>query len=140
MELTQKILDSITEGVFTMDDQLVETTLNKLKNLGINMIVMDDFGTGYSSLSYLRKYPVDAIKIDRTFIQGLMHNAGDAALVCSIAAMGLGLDLKSIIAEGVEDKSQQSLLSRVGCKEAQGYFFGRPMDKKAMTQFMLHGS
>ncbi|MCK5349050.1 MAG: EAL domain-containing protein, partial [Desulfobacula sp.] len=81
----------INEGVFAVDDEIVRNTLIKLKHLGINMIIMDDFGSGYSSIGYLKKFPIDAIKIDRTFVQNIISNSSNAALVAAIAAMGIAL-------------------------------------------------
>ena len=87
---------------------------------------MDDFGTGYSSLSYLRKFPVDVLKIDQSFIQGLSHDPKDAALVSAIIQLGRSLNL-NVIAEGVETAQQLAFLTRQGCEEGQGYYFSKAL-------------
>ncbi len=117
----------INEGVFVVDDDIVVDTLLKLKELGINMIIMDDFGSGYSSIGYLKKFPIDAIKIERTFVQNIIHNPSNAALVSAIAAMGIALELKSIIAVGVENESQIPFLRHMGCDSYQGFLSSPPV-------------
>ncbi|MCK5099033.1 MAG: EAL domain-containing protein, partial [Desulfobacteraceae bacterium] len=117
----------INEGVFAVDDDIVRNTLIKLKHLGINMIIMDDFGSGYSSIGYLKKFPIDAIKIDKAFVQNIISNPSNAALVAAIAAMGIALELKSIIAVGVEDESQIPFLRHMGCDSYQGFLSSPPV-------------
>jgi len=89
-------------------------------------ISIDDFATGYSSLSYLKRFPADAIKIDRSFICGLPGDADDKAITQAVIAMAHALGLK-VVAEGVENDAQVVLLRALGCDEAQGYLFGKPM-------------
>jgi diguanylate cyclase (GGDEF)-like protein len=117
----------INEGVFIVDDDIVENTLTSLKKLKINMIIMDDFGSGYSSIGYLKKFPIDAIKIDRLFVQNIINNPSNAVLVSAIAAMGVALELKSIIAVGVENDSQIPFLRHMGCDSYQGFLMSRPI-------------
>jgi EAL domain-containing protein (putative c-di-GMP-specific phosphodiesterase class I) len=101
-------------------------TLRALKNLGLS-ISLDDFGTGYSSLSYLRRFPIDELKIDKSFINDIHENPDDAAIASAIIAMTLSLGLR-VVAEGVEKKEQVDMLIGMGCTHVQGYYFGRPTD------------
>jgi EAL domain-containing protein (putative c-di-GMP-specific phosphodiesterase class I) len=89
-------------------------------------IVLDDFGTGYSSLSYLKMFPFDKIKIDRSFVEELASRADCAAIVSAVISLGRSLDIDTV-AEGVETPEQIALLRAAGCREAQGYFFSRPV-------------
>ena len=88
--------------------------------------MFDDFGTGFASLSYLKKFPLDGLKIDRSFVLGLLANPDDAAIVSSTIGLSKQLGL-SVIAEGIEDRATADFLISMGCGEGQGYFFGRPM-------------
>jgi EAL domain-containing protein (putative c-di-GMP-specific phosphodiesterase class I) len=106
------------------DDVLTVQTLRQLKEMGVGL-ALDDFGTGYSSLSYLRRFTIDRVKIDRTFISELPGNASDAALTSAIIAMAHGLQL-DVVAEGVETEAQARFLELRGCDELQGYLYGRP--------------
>jgi EAL domain-containing protein (putative c-di-GMP-specific phosphodiesterase class I) len=105
-------------------DETIET-LNTLKSLGIS-ISIDDFGTGYSSLSYLKRFPIDQLKIDKSFVQDLSMNSSDDAIVTAIIAIAQKLDMK-IIAEGVETISQSEFLQENKCSLAQGYLYYKPM-------------
>jgi len=98
--------------------------LQQLKNIGV-AIVLDDFGTGYSSLGYLTRFPVDKIKIDKSFTQGLSQRADCAAIVSSVVTLAHGLDIATT-AEGVETEEQFELLRAAGVTQVQGYLFGRP--------------
>jgi EAL domain-containing protein (putative c-di-GMP-specific phosphodiesterase class I) len=89
-------------------------------------ISIDDFGTGYSSLLYLKRLPASELKIDRGFVNDLVNNAEDAAIISAIVALGQTLNLK-IVAEGVETREQQEFLTRLGCSSLQGFLLGRPM-------------
>ena len=96
----------------------------------------DDLGTGYASLSYLKKFPLDGLKIDRTFVFELLSDSGDAAIVGSTVALSRQLGL-SVIAEGIENRATADLLISMGCEEGQGYFFGRPVPAQAFeSQFL----
>jgi EAL domain-containing protein (putative c-di-GMP-specific phosphodiesterase class I) len=100
-------------------------TLAALKALGV-LLSVDDFGTGYSSLNYLKHFPVDRIKIDRSFVAGVSHSTDDAAIVEAIIAMGRSLSLK-VLAEGVENSDQLHQLTALGCDEVQGFYLAKPM-------------
>lgn len=115
----------ITENVVMKDAEKTVATLNALKRLGLQISV-DDFGTGYSSLSYLRRFPVDALKIDKSFVRDIAHDADSAAIVKAIISLAHILNLR-VIAEGVEDAAQHLFLQENGCDEVQGYYFGKPM-------------
>ena len=109
-------------------------TLRELKKLGIALSI-DDFGTGYSSLSYLKRFAVDRLKIDRSFVLDLQDGGDDAAIVRTIIALGHNLDLR-VVAEGVETPAQAEFLRASGCDEAQGYWYGRPMPADALTNLL----
>jgi diguanylate cyclase (GGDEF)-like protein/PAS domain S-box-containing protein len=115
----------ITESVAMGDVQEAIVTLRKLREMGVR-IVLDDFGTGHSSLAYLKSLPLDAIKIDRTFVTAIPGSAADASLVVAILEMARGLSLR-VIAEGVETEEQLVFLTAHGCRQAQGYLFGPPV-------------
>jgi diguanylate cyclase (GGDEF)-like protein len=120
----------ITEGVMISEPELALSTLQKMKALGVR-VALDDFGTGYSSLSLLQRFPLQRIKIDRAFVQGVADNPSDRALVRTIVAMGhsLGLDM---VAEGVESLHQIQVLHELGCRKAQGYLISHPVPADAM--------
>jgi EAL domain-containing protein (putative c-di-GMP-specific phosphodiesterase class I) len=115
----------ITESVVMEDSEASLRRLGELKALGVRLAI-DDFGTGYSSLSYLRRLPVDMIKIDKSFIDGVAAGGDAFALARVIVRMGQTLNLETV-AEGVETPSQAAALRRMGCRHAQGFFFARPM-------------
>jgi diguanylate cyclase (GGDEF)-like protein/PAS domain S-box-containing protein len=114
----------LTETVLMRDVTVTSVRLEELRQLGVK-IAIDDFGTGYSSLGYLRDIPVDVLKIDRSFITGLVGNGRQQELVSAIMQLGHTLGLR-VVAEGVEDADQLALLSMMGCQYAQGYHLGRP--------------
>jgi predicted signal transduction protein with EAL and GGDEF domain len=115
----------VTEDILLHDEQGALKTFLEIQELGVRL-VFDDFGTGFASLSYLKKFPLDGLKIDRSFVLGLLTNADDAAIVSSTIGLSKQLGL-TVIAEGIEDRATADFLVRMGCKEGQGYFFGRPM-------------
>jgi len=114
----------ITESAVMADVNRSEEILHRLKALGVHLAV-DDFGTGFSSLAYLKRFPVDALKIDRTFVSDLDHDTSDVAFVRSILSLAdaLGLD---VVAEGVETAEQAKILVELGCHRAQGFFYAKP--------------
>jgi diguanylate cyclase (GGDEF)-like protein/PAS domain S-box-containing protein len=122
----------ITESVLLESDTDPLAVIRRLKNLGVS-IALDDFGTGYSSLSYLTKFPFDKIKIDKSFTQNLTKRAECAAIVSSVRALGVGLNMLTV-AEGVETEQQLSILRAAGINLAQGYLFGRP---RPLSEFNL---
>jgi diguanylate cyclase (GGDEF)-like protein/PAS domain S-box-containing protein len=127
LEMTESILMDDTEGTLQ--------TLEELKAMGVK-IAIDDFGTGYSSLSYLHRFPVDILKIDRSFVERLSGADPQESLVQSIVQLGQTLQLETI-AEGIEDHGQLLALRRLGCQMAQGYHFGRPGPPESITELLL---
>jgi EAL domain-containing protein (putative c-di-GMP-specific phosphodiesterase class I) len=115
----------VTEDILLHDEKTALDTFLTIQKLGAR-IVFDDFGTGFASLSYLKKFPLDGLKIDQSFVFGLLANPDDAAIVSSTIGLSRQLGL-SVIAEGIEDRATADLLVRMGCEEGQGYFFGRPV-------------
>lgn len=115
----------ITEGVAMHNAEDSIGVMRQLKGLGCGLS-LDDFGTGYSSLSYLKRFPLDLLKIDKSFVRDIPEDQNDLAIVSAITAMAHALNLK-IIAEGVETEAQADFLRDCGVTYAQGYFFGRPM-------------
>jgi len=124
----------ITEGILLQYSEEIHNTFLKLKSSGVKLAI-DDFGTGYSSLSYLKRFPIDRLKIDQSFVRDISTDADDLAIVKAIIALAHSLKLE-VIAEGVETEAQLSLLRFEGCKEYQGYFFARPMDADAFTALL----
>ncbi|SMH49386.1 ammonium transporter [Mesorhizobium australicum] len=120
----------ITEGVLIDDDRRAHRLLSELKRLGVT-IALDDFGTGYSSLGYLGRFPVDTIKIDRSFIRDMAKSDTAMTIVRTIAGLGNGLGM-TIVAEGVETMDEARLLANIGCSEFQGYLLGRPVPVSAI--------
>ncbi|WP_460061365.1 putative bifunctional diguanylate cyclase/phosphodiesterase [Pseudomonas sp. H2_H09] len=127
----------ITESVLMQNvDDTVET-LHKIKAMGVRL-ALDDFGTGYSSLSYLRRFPIDVLKIDQSFVRGLNVNSQDAQLISAIIAMGKSLEL-NIIAEGVETAEQLDFLRAQDCEEGQGFLFSKAVPAKDFAQLLQMG-
>jgi len=123
----------ITERLLTDDSELALVVLEQLKSFGVK-IAIDDFGTGYSSLSYLVKYPVDVIKIDRSFVKDIGIKPSAEALIETILAMASRLSIK-VVAEGIETKAQLEYLKEHGCDFGQGYYLARPMNKESFIAF-----
>jgi diguanylate cyclase (GGDEF)-like protein len=119
----------ITESAVMTDAETAVAKLWRLKELGLGLAI-DDFGTGYSSLAYLRRFPVDALKIDRAFISGLNRDAGDVAIVEAVIGLAHTLGLQ-VVAEGIETVEQVKVLRAMGCDQGQGYCFGRPQPATA---------
>ena len=126
----------ITESAVMTDIRRSEQILHRLKELGVKLAV-DDFGTGFSSLAYLKRFPVDALKIDRAFVIGLGEDDEDRTFVSSIISLAdaLGLD---VVAEGVETQVQAKILTELGCHRAQGYLYARPGPPGDLTPFLPH--
>ena len=115
----------VTEDILLEDEQRVLDIFLRIQKLGVRL-VFDDFGTGFASLSYLKKFPLDGLKIDRSFVRDVLTDSDDAAIVSSTILLGKQLGL-SVIAEGIETRATADLLVTMGCEEGQGYFFGKPM-------------
>jgi len=112
-------------------------TIVALRGLGCQVSI-DDFGTGHSSLSYLKRFPVDTLKIDRSFVQGLPADTQDASIVNAIIGMTRGLGLR-VVAEGVETEEQLRYLRAQGCDEAQGFLISRPVGAASLKLLVLNG-
>ena len=126
----------VTEDILLLDEDAVLDMFGRIQKLGVR-IVFDDFGTGYASLSYLKKFPLDGLKIDRSFVRDLLTDSDDAAIVGSTISLSRQLGL-AVIAEGIEDRATADFLLSLGCEEGQGYFFGRPMPAADLeTRFLL---
>ncbi|PIF90875.1 diguanylate cyclase/phosphodiesterase with PAS/PAC sensor(s) [Acidovorax sp. 62] len=124
----------ITESAALYDLQAVTHTLQSLRALGVS-ISLDDFGTGYSSLTYLRRLPMDTLKIDQSFVHGMMSDPGDLAIVQGVIGLARSFGYR-VIAEGVESVEQGQMLLQLGCPQAQGYCIARPMPQDAFAQWM----
>ncbi|HWT95429.1 MAG TPA: bifunctional diguanylate cyclase/phosphodiesterase [Solirubrobacteraceae bacterium] len=126
----------ITESVLLDDGDAVQGELRALKELGVRL-ALDDFGTGYSSLAYLQRFPVDVLKIDRSFVTGIADDPERAGLVNGIVEIGRTLDLDVVI-EGIETPAEARLLRAMGSGHGQGYLFSRPVRADAVPQLLLH--
>lgn len=124
----------ITESMIMSDKDAAITALTELHELGV-CVAMDDFGTGYSSLSYLRQFPIDTIKIDRSFVSDITSNSDDAEIIRTIINMGRTLN-KKIVAEGVETEEQLALLAEYNCDQVQGYLISRPVPGEDLTDML----
>ncbi|MCE0494791.1 putative bifunctional diguanylate cyclase/phosphodiesterase [Vibrio salinus] len=124
----------VTETIFLHDIEAVSKKLSKLKELGFH-VALDDFGTGYSSLSYLKRLPLDKIKIDRTFINGLPDSTGDVAITTSVCSWADNFCM-DVIAEGVETEEQLAFLEQLGCNNVQGYLFAKPMAEHELLDYL----
>ena len=133
--LAPQYLDiEMTESVLMHQTGQVLDTLNALKALGVS-ISIDDFGTGYSSLAYLKRYPIDKLKIDRSFVMDTPDNADDVAIVTAIIQMARSLQLKTV-AEGVQTQAQVELLTELGCDSMQGFLVSEPMNSKLTMDWL----
>jgi diguanylate cyclase (GGDEF)-like protein/PAS domain S-box-containing protein len=124
----------LTESILIQDADKALDTLHRLKAMGMKLSI-DDFGTGYSSLSYLKRFNVDKLKIDQSFVRDMANNRNDAAIVQAIIQMARSLNLQ-VIAEGVEDENLAALLHSQQCNEAQGYHYARPLAPAAFADYM----
>jgi EAL domain-containing protein (putative c-di-GMP-specific phosphodiesterase class I) len=125
----------MTETTLMRDSHESAVRLGALKDLGVRLAI-DDFGTGYSSLAYLQRFPVDIIKIDRTFIVGMADDGPSTALVHALIELGKALELK-IVAEGIETAEQLSRLRQERCDAGQGFFFSRPLEEADAERFLM---
>jgi EAL domain-containing protein (putative c-di-GMP-specific phosphodiesterase class I) len=127
----ERLTIEVTENVYMgWGSDLVSDTVRRLHEAGV-MIALDDFGTGYASLANLRQFPIDRLKIDKSFVQ----NGEDEAIVKAVITLGSSMGMK-VVAEGVEDAEQLKTLQRYGCDQIQGYHFGRPMPASAVAAFL----
>lgn len=124
----------ITESVLMRDAEATASTLKALKDMGV-CIAMDDFGTGYSSLSYLKRFPIDTLKIDKSFTQDISGSHDGSSIVSAIAALGRSLDL-SLVAEGVETSEQREFLESQQCDRMQGYLLSKPLPVDQVVRFL----
>jgi len=124
----------ITEGVLMDNVNAARVRLEELRTMGVRVHV-DDFGTGYSSLEALHRFPIDALKIDRSFVARLETDPRSRELVSTIIMMAHGLDI-DVIAEGIETRAQQQMLMDLGCQRAQGYLFARPLTPDQLAEFI----
>jgi diguanylate cyclase (GGDEF)-like protein len=124
----------VTETALMRDPEATAERLHLLKQLGVR-IAIDDFGTGYSSLAYLRQFPADALKIDRSFINGIAASKQSTALLHTLVQLGKTLDIETL-AEGIEDQDQLNALQREQCDHGQGFLFSRPLDVPAAEAFL----
>jgi diguanylate cyclase (GGDEF)-like protein/PAS domain S-box-containing protein len=132
----------VTESMVMQDAELAITTLRELKSLGLHISV-DDFGTGFSSLAYLKRFPLDELKIDKSFVDGLGRDPEATAIVAAVMGMAHALDLR-VVAEGVETADQVARLRTLGCDEAQGFFYARPgsaddIDARLVSEAAISG-
>jgi diguanylate cyclase (GGDEF)-like protein/PAS domain S-box-containing protein len=125
----------VTEDILLEDAPRVLSTFRQIQDMGVRL-VFDDFGTGYGSLSYLKTFPLDGLKIDRSFVTNLASSPADASIVRSTIDLSTELGL-SVIAEGIEDRATADLLAQMGCSEGQGYYFGRPVSAADFTTRVL---
>lgn len=125
----------ITESMLVHNIEEVVNTLLKLSNMGLE-ISIDDFGTGYSSLSYLKRFPINKLKIDKSFVDDISTHPDDAAIVIAIIAMAHGLQMK-VVTEGVESKEQLEFLRQHGCEQYQGYIYSKPLPAKEIVSKLL---
>ena len=127
----------LTETFLMQDSKPTAAVLAALKDMGIGL-ALDDFGTGYSSLSYLKRFPIDTLKIDRSFVRDLATDPDDAGIVRAVIGMGKSLHLR-VVAEGVETREQLSFLKAQSCPEGQGYYFSQPMAGAEFTRLVQCG-
>jgi EAL domain-containing protein (putative c-di-GMP-specific phosphodiesterase class I) len=124
----------ITESVLMKDGEMAIATLRELKAIGVQLAI-DDFGTGYSSLAYLKQFPIDRLKIDRTFVSALSTDLHDQAITTAVISLAKNMSLQ-VTAEGVETVEQLSFLQSHDCNDAQGYYLSHPLSVEEVTSFM----
>jgi EAL domain-containing protein (putative c-di-GMP-specific phosphodiesterase class I) len=127
----------LTESVLMKHAESATSILETLRNSGVQ-VAIDDFGTGYSSLSYLRKFPIDCLKIDQSFVGRIGLDADDASIVTAVISMAGSLKLR-VVAEGVETLEQAEFLQARACDQAQGYYFSRPVVPEKFAGLLRNG-
>jgi EAL domain-containing protein (putative c-di-GMP-specific phosphodiesterase class I) len=130
IELTERVLMAPTEGT--------SSALRSLKEMGVQLTI-DDFGVGYSSLSYLRQFPIDALKVDKSFVQEITSSPNGGAIVRAVIGMGRSLHHR-VVAEGVETEAQLAFLQAEGCGEGQGYYFSPPLVAEQFAEVLGAGT
>ncbi len=148
-DLAERLLDQLAAGgmpasqlcveltetlLFGEHAELIGSTIRKLHAAGVR-IALDDFGTGYASLTHLQKFPVDAIKIDQSFVRSIATDPGSQAITSAVLELGRRLG-KDVIAEGIETEEHAEILRAAGCRQAQGFYFARPMPTDALAEYM----
>jgi diguanylate cyclase (GGDEF)-like protein/PAS domain S-box-containing protein len=128
----------LTETFLMHDSTSTATVLETLKDMGVQL-ALDDFGTGYSSLSYMKRFPIDTLKIDQSFVRNLATDADDASIVNAVIHMGSSLHML-VVAEGVETSEQADLLRAQACPEAQGFYFGHPVVARGIAEMLARGA
>ena len=126
----------ITESTLMSDVKTASAILQELRDMGVHISV-DDFGTGYSSLAYLSRFPIDTLKIDRTFIQNVTNNPHDATITRSVVDLAHNLGIRAL-AEGIETEQQLDFLTSLGCDSGQGFIFSRPVPEKTLTERLVN--
>jgi EAL domain-containing protein (putative c-di-GMP-specific phosphodiesterase class I) len=124
----------MTESVFVQDGERALVVLSELKHLGV-ALALDDFGTGYSSLNYLKRFPMDIVKIDQSFVADMQHDPASHHIISKVIELAHLLDM-TVVAEGVETAEQHHLLATLGCDSCQGYYFGYPMPADNLDDMM----
>ncbi len=136
MDLSPEFLHiELTENLIIKNTEITINKMKQLKNMGV-YISIDDFGTGYSSLGYLKNFPIDALKIDKSFVQDIVRDDEDAAITNTIITLAQNLNL-NVIAEGVETKEQLEFLLSKDCYLMQGYYFSQPIKAKDFSEKYL---
>jgi EAL domain-containing protein (putative c-di-GMP-specific phosphodiesterase class I) len=130
-----RLVLEITEGVLIDDPDEMVKRINDLHALGVR-VALDDFGSGYSNLGYLQRFPLDKLKIDRSFVAALGRSSNGGVIIQAIVALGRALGL-SVLVEGVETEHQRVLLRLAGCDEMQGFLFARPAPAKAIDKLLV---
>jgi EAL domain-containing protein (putative c-di-GMP-specific phosphodiesterase class I) len=124
----------ITESMVMKDPEGAVVVMEALRRMGVHLSI-DDFGTGHSSLGYLKRFPVNQLKVDRTFVRDLPHNGDDVAITRAVIAMAHSLKM-SVVAEGVEHQQQHDLLRAEGCDEFQGFLCRPPLEESELLKFL----
>ena len=127
----------LTETFLVQDSTATLVVLRDLKRLGLNL-ALDDFGTGYSSLSHLKRFPIDTLKIDQSFIRTVTSNSDDASIVCAVIGMGKNLHMR-VVAEGIETREQLAFLQDRDCRIGQGYYFSKALPGRECPELLRRG-